>query len=448
MKVWQYAKICGMSSTDLINCLMDVGIYNKKAQSNITEEEIQRAKVALNTDEDTPEEIKQLEINSKDYYDVDSELIKLYPDAKYYIAISPRGVGKSTNGLLCILKEYLNTGSPSALLRRRAIELEGGKLAEIWNNIIGLGYIKSWSHGKWNSVHTIGMRCYLCKRDEDGKIVDKDKHWFLYAIPIAEGDNFKGIQLNKGDKLIKYILFDEMIPVNNDYIVSEGSKFFNTISSIIREFKVAKILLFGNTIVGSKNPILDYMGIDIYSFKVGEKRLYTYEEDGIQNSVAIHFIDKLQYGGVANKNNEYFIFNNAKLSSITGISDEYGVWELNKDFNALPRPYTKKDIKAKFYWITGDEIFQGDIIKLNNPKCIFIFNHKTNRKYPSNDGWLDEQREIIFSRIADPRPNWINKICNSKIKNVNKIYEIIKSGKVYYQNAWLSNYFESLIQDM
>lgn len=448
MRIHQYAKLCGLKSKELIRILDENGIYNKTYNSSITEDEIKKAQLAIEKEE-TGIDIDPVEINSTDYYDVNTELIKQYPNANFYIALSPRGVGKSTNGLLLALKTYIDEKCPSVLIRRRDVELDAGKLGEIFGEIIALGYIKYWTKGKYNSVHTIGMRSYLCKRDEDGKIIEKDKNFFLYAIPLAESGNVKGIQLNKSEEniYVKFIIFDELIPVDNGYLPREDSLFFNCISSIIRHFSVAKIIMFGNTIVGSLNPILDTMGIDIYSFKLGEKRLYKYDSENEEdiNWVAVHFIDKKKYKGVSNKNNKYFNFGNQKLSSITGDNDDtYGVWELDKSYNAKPRDYKKENIIFKFYWIYSDEIYQGDIIQLED--CRFIYNHKTKKKL--KDNWLDENNELILSNIYDPRPNWINKLSGCKLKRVQKICDIIKTGKIYYQNAWISTYFTSLIDEL
>ena len=447
MRVYEMAKKYGIKTKELLRILDENGIYNKTYQSNITEEEIQKAQLE-NTKEDIGLDIEPIEINSKDYYDVNSELVQVYPDANYYIAISPRGVGKSTNGLLLAIKTFVDENCPSVLIRRRDIELDGGKFRQVFGEIEAMGYIKYWTQGQYNSVHTIGPRAYLCKRDDEGKITDKAKDFFCYAVSLNTSMNIKGIQLNRAEDniFVKYIIFDELMPVDNSYLPREDELFFNTLSTIIRHFNVAKIILLGNTIVTSLNPILDMMGIDLYSLKIGEKRLYEYSDDtGETNGVAIHMIDKKQYKGVSSKNNKYYIFGNKKLSQITGDGDEeYGVWELNKDFNAKPRDYKKSDIIFKFFWIYGGEIYQGDIIELKD--CIFIYNHKTKKKL--SDQWLDEDNELIFSTIFDPRPNWVNKICGSKIKIVSKISEIINSGKVYYQNAWLSTYFQNLIKDL
>ena len=448
MRVYEYAKQCGIKTKELLRILDENGIYNKSAQSNISEEEIKQAQIDM-AKEDNPIPIEPVEINSRDYYDVNTELIKVYPEANFYVCMSPRGVGKSTNGLLLAIKTYCDEKCPSVLIRRRDVELDAGKLGEIFGEIIAMGYINYWTNGKYNSVHTVGMRSYLCKRDEDGKIIEKDKDFFLYAIPLAESGNVKGIQLNKAEenKFIKWIIFDELIPVDNCYLPNEANLFFNCVSSIIRHFSVAKIILFGNTIVGSINPILAEMGIDIFSFKLGEKRLYKYDAENEEdvNYVAVHFIDKKKYKGVSSKNNKYFNFGNQKLAQITGEGDsEYGIWELNKDYNAKPREYTKADIIFKYYWIYGDTIYQSDVIQLKD--CRFIYCHKTGHKL--GDGWLDEDKELILSEIYDPRPNWVNKIKATKLKRVAKLIEIMRQGKVYYQNAWLSTYYKALINNM
>ena len=451
MRVYEYAKNCGITSKELIRILDENGVYNKTPQSLITEEEIKQSLIAIQQ-EDIPIEIDPIEINSKDFYDVNTELVQVYPQALYYFGISPRGVGKSTNGILLALKTYIDEGNPSVLMRRRDVELNAGKLVEVFGEIIALGYINYWTKGKYNSVHTIGMRSYLCKRDEDGKIVEKDKQFFLYAIPLAESGNIKGIQLNKAEEnmFIKYIIFDELIPVDNSYLPNEANLFFQTISSIIRHYSVAKIICLGNTIVGSLNPILNEFGIDIYSFKLGEKRLYKYDAENEEdiNYAAVHFIDKKQYKGIANKNNKYFNTGNGMIASVTGENDgEYGVWELNKDFNSKPREYKKKDIIFKFYWIYSDEIYQADVIQLED--CRFIYNHNTKRKFKgSKEDWLDCDNELIFSTIYDPRHNWINSISGCKLKRVAKIMEIIKSGKVYFQNAWISMYFQNVMEGL
>ena len=448
MRVYEYAKKCGITSSKLLKILNDNGIYNKTAQSTITEEEIEKT-LLEEQQKENPIPIKPVEINSKDFYDVKSELIDVYPEANYYVSVSPRGVGKSTNGILLALRTFIDEKCPSVLIRRHTEELNTGKLQEMFGEIISLGYVRYWTNDKYDSIMTIGMRSYLCKRDENGKLIDREADPFLYAIPLSVSSNYKGIQLNKAEegKYVKFIIYDELIPVDGWYIPNECSLFFNCISSIVRRFKVAKIILFGNTIVGAANPILSEMGIDFLTFKVGEKRLYKYENDVEEetNWVACHLVNKENYGGVSNQNNMYFNFGNQKLSAITGKNDDetYGIWEISRDFSSKPRDYKKKDIIFKFYWIYADEIYCGEVVELKD--CVFIYNRKTGHKI--GDDWLDGQNELIFSEIYDPRPNWINRL-NCNITIVKKLAGIIKSGKVYYQNGWVSSYFKSLFENL
>ena len=452
MRVSELAKLKNIKSHDMLKFLDDAGIYNKKPQSKLTEEEIQLVEDVMNMSQ---QKIEPVEINSHDYYDVKSEMLDQYPQAKYFLCLSPRGVGKTTGAILCMIQEYIKTGNPSVLIRRRDVELLN--LKEMFSEICAMDFINYWSNGKYNSVYQWGKRSFLCKRDEDGKVIDKDKNFFLFSIALSQSANVKGLQLNRSEEniFVRYILFDELIPINNDFVPSEGNLFFNTVSTIVRNYNKAQVILMGNTVMTAKSEILQIMGIDIAdflpggSFTLGSKRLYKYEGETEEetNYLAVHYIDKTKYAKVSGRsNNSYYNFNNRKLSQISGISDgEYGIWELNKSFSALPRTYTKEDIKMKFFWISGDEIFEGDVIQKDD--CRFIFNHKTGHKI--GDGWLDEDHEIIFSTIYDPRRNWIKKI-NSGItkKRILKILDIIKTGNCYFQNAWLSNYFEQLIKEM
>lgn len=452
MRVYEYAKQCGLKTKELLRILEDEGIYNKTFQSNITPNEIDKIKsLTENIIQDKIEEVNEpvFNVNSVNFYDV-SKLIEDYPDDNYYIVMSPRNLGKTTNGCLLCLWTYCvaNKGCPSVLIRRQDVDIEGGKLGEMWGEIVSFGYVSKWTNNKYNNIKQVGSRCYLCKTDEDGKIVERDKNFFMYAIPLNTSGNYKGLQLNKSEEsiFVRYIIYDEIIPQDGvSYLPREDTMFFNTVSTVVRKFKMAKIILFGNTISGLASPILTFMGIDIYSFDVGEIREYSYEYKGKKNRICCHMVDKSLYPGVYDTNNEYFIFNNQSISSITGEnSDEYGVWEISKNFNSLPRKYKPSNVVFTFYWTNVDEILQGDVVYLED--CRFIFNHKTGHKL--GDGWLDEDNNLIFSQICDPRPNWICKIMGSNNKKVKKIYEIIREGRCFFQNAWLSSYWENLIKNM
>lgn len=444
MRVWEYAKKCGMKTKDLIMLLDELNIY-KSPQSNITEEEIQQANIQ-DIKEDCP--IEPTEINTKDYYNIEN-LITEYPDGNYYIALSPRGVGKSTSALMLIIKTFLDKGGVSCLIRRRDEELNGQKFRQMFSEIEAMGLISTWSHGYYNSLHTIGPRAYLCKRDEDGKIEYKAENWFCYAISLNTSMNIKSVQFNRDSEgvYVEYIVFDELIPTDNNYIPREDEIFFNCVSTIIRHYDKCRILLFGNTIVTSTPPILDMMGIDMYSLKIGEKREYVYTSDDetTKNKVIVEYVDKTKFRGISGKNNQYFTFNNQKLAQISGINDGiYGTWELSKSYDAKFRDYKRANILLTFYWIYGEEIYAGDVVQL--PDCRFIFTHKTGHKL--GEGWLDESKELIFSSIHDPRKNWVSSLCNTQIKRVSKIVELIKENRICHQNAWLSYYFQSLFDTL
>lgn len=452
MRVYEYAKRYGIKTKELIRILDEIGIV-KSAQSTITEEEIRQAQIE-DLQEDNPIPITEMDINTKDYYDVKSELIDKYPDCNYYVAYSSRGVGKSTNCLLYMIKQFLKSGDISVLVRRRDEEINGGKFRQVFSEIEAMGYIYSWSQGKYNSVHTIGPKAYLCKRDfETGKIEDKDPNFFCYAVSLNTSMNIKGIQLNRADDanpaFVTTILFDEALPVDNNFLPREDELFFNAISTLIRHYDKCKIILFANTIVTSKSPIFETMGINLYDLRPGEIRVYEYESDtgNDRNKVCVHYVDKGCYHGVSNKNNKYFTFNNQKLNQITGIGDDtYATWELSKSFPAVPRRYKKENLLFTFYWIYGEnEVYAGDVIQIPND-CRFIYCHKTNHKLEEN--WLDTDNELILSTLFNPKKNWVSSLCSSKIKRVQKIRELINQNKVFYQNAWVSYFFQNLIDNL
>lgn len=385
---------------------------------------------------------------NKEFYDI-YDLIKKYPKALYYIVVSARGPGKTTSALLYCIKEYIHKRNTSCLIRRWDEDIKGNAGVQIWNFINSLPIIRELTNNEYNSVYCRNRKCFLCFRDEEGNITKKDNQYFMILLSLNRAEHYKSQAFNSEEYKVGTILFDEIFPSNGTgYLYEEEIILFNLLSTIIRGNTGIKIILMGNTIGnGGDNPHLNMMKIDITSFNPGETRLYNSGKDG-KTIIAVEYVDKTKYKKTQ-ESNIYFDFENPKISQISGDNDYLtNTWEMDA-YAGKPREFDKNDIKFKWYWIWHNKIYVSEIIYLDD--CTFTYCHQTNHEFNGlEEKWLDCCNEIIIApELYDPRPNWSrNGIIRPENKIHIKIKEYIDNNKMYFQNAWVASFFNSMIDYM
>lgn len=235
-------------------------------------------------------------------------------DNTYFMILSERGVGKTTNVLLLgmIMNRLYGTTvvyvrQTEDMCKKQNIE----KLFDVIKTYEGGRYIDNITMGAYTDVKYESQAFYFCTYDENGKVEKKSTNPFLKILSIDRNYFYKSsLNLPKGD----IIIFDEFI--GKRYQPNEFHDFMDLLSTIIRKRKSAKIFLLANTI-SITSPYFKEFGIlrDIQKMKqnsslikttsLGTKiffEIYRSKEDKLTNEI----------------NATYFGFDNPLLNSITG----------------------------------------------------------------------------------------------------------------------------------
>ena len=264
------------------------------------------------------------------FYSLKSILSK---NAQYNIVFGERSNGKTYAVLKYGLEQYIKDGSQMAIIRRWQDDFTGKRGATMFTAIVSNDEVNKLTNGEWNNIYYYGSRWYLCKTDNDKRVLDETPFAYGFALTAMEHD--KSTSYPK----IKTICFDEFIS-RNAYLPDEFILFANTISTIIRQRNDVKIFMLGNT-VNKYCPYFDEMGLKhIKDMKEGDIDIYTYGDSKL--TVAVEYCKPNKQG---KESDLYFAFDNPKLQMITR-----GTWEIAIYPHLYPdMKYKPKDIKYMYF---------------------------------------------------------------------------------------------------
>lgn len=233
--------------------------------------------------------------------------------ARWMLAASVRSVGKTTQVLL--LGMILNKlyGTQICYLRSRDSEIAQSLSEELFNTICsyeGGRYIEYCTNGYYNSVYYHWRKLYYCRRDSDGKILEKMTIPFMYFMSCDKWMNYKStLNIPLGD----FIVWDECVSdrYDNDFI-----KFCDIIKTIGRDRLSLHMFLLCNTI-NVTAPIYRELEISkqITSIRPGHGRM-CFSTRG--QKIWVDMCDVILKKHRQAFNEMYMGFNNPKLNAITG----------------------------------------------------------------------------------------------------------------------------------
>lgn len=240
---------------------------------------------------------------------------------KYFIGLSERRTGKTTNWLLMgmVMNKLYDTKIIYVRQNRDMItpkfSMEIFAVIEQYNEG---EYIRKLTDGRYNSIKYDTRRYYYCEKDkETGDILSMSPTPFMFVVSVDDGMNMKStMNVPTGD----LIIFDEFI--GKRYAHNEAIQFFDLCSTIIRGRLSPIIVMVANTIdlhsqyfyeleiknkiqhmkYGSKESITTDLGTKIFVELIKIKENKEIEDRRIHNSF-------------------FFGFKNPKLTSITGGED-------------------------------------------------------------------------------------------------------------------------------
>ena len=347
------------------------------------------------------------------------------PNAKYYMAMGERSNGKTFASLEIGLfgyhqdgieiNGYLDDGSQLGIIRRWEEDFKGKNGAQQFDNFVHNeiegNIIEKRTNGKWNGVFYFSSRWYLCHYDGEGKRDKTDSTPCAFAFALGTGEHAKSSSYPH----VRNILFDEWI-TRGHYLVDEFILFSNILSTIIRRRDDVRIFMCANTISKYDCPYFVEMGLtNARKMKAGEIDLYKYGESKLE--VVLQYTDPPE-GEI--KSNVYFAFDNAKLDMI-----KKGSWEFS-NYPHLPVKYKPKDIEYIFLIEFLDEIYQCEIIAIDDSLFVYIHRKTTPIK--------DDPDTLVYSQDYSIAPNYRRKISKPQSKLEKTILSFFVNDKVYYQD--------------
>lgn len=236
-------------------------------------------------------------------------------DCKYFVGVSERSTGKTTNWLLIGLILHEVYGTVTQYIRQSADMIAPKNIKRMFDVIIQHGYISEITGGKFNNI-IYRARNWFYQRTENGEIVETSEEPVLYCLDLDENETYKSsYNAPMGD----LIIFDEFI--SSRYYPNEFVTFSDLVKTIIRERQSPIIVMLANT-TDRYNTYFSELNIQdiILSLKLGESAThYTDKGTGIfcelignQNPTRVF------------QNSLFFGFKNPRLASITG-----GDWSID-----------------------------------------------------------------------------------------------------------------------
>lgn len=343
------------------------------------------------------------------YYSLKNILSK---NADYNLIIGERSNGKTYACLKWCLEQYVNSDYTKqfAYIRRWKDDIIGKRAEVVFNALITNNEVYKITKGEYSNIKYYNGKYFLANYDDKQKKFIADVKPFCFNFALSDMEHDKSTSYPDIDNVI----FDEFI-TRKYYLTDEFVIFMNVLSTIIRDRKINKIFMCGNT-VNKYNPYFEEFGIK-NDVKQGCIDVYKFGDSEL--TLAIEYCEESK--GIKNKSNSYFAFNNAKLNMIKG-----GKWELDfyPHLRENQRINFEKDCLFSFYVVFDNQTIQGDIIQNED---LFLFFHKKTTP-------IREKNALIYSLNIDSNFFHRKNILRNVDKLDKKIFYFFAAEKVFYQS--------------
>lgn len=282
--------------------------------------------------------------------------------------IGERGVGKSFNAKVAVMKKFLKTGEQFIYIRRYKTELDTS-LQTFWDDLVQHGYFKDCDL-KVNKSKM--LTTFTCK----GKVCG-------YAVPLSTANILKSTAFPK----VSTIIFDEFLLDNSGtyrYLKNEVTMLLDVIESVGRLRDNVKTILLGNALNVHASPYFAYWNLELpYD---SEFRTY------FDNAIVVNYIKNEKYRA-AKKKSRF-----GKL--IDGTA--YGKYAIdNEVFRENNSFIEKRPSNATFY---GMIIINGLNIGIWNGRNGYLY---LSEKYDPNTvhkfalDYNDHTEQTIFTTVRE-----------------------------------------------
>lgn len=339
------------------------------------------------------------------YYSLKNILTK---NAQYNVIFGERSNGKTYAVLRYGLERFVKHGEQLAIVRRWQDDFTGKRGLTMFDAIVSNGEVTRLTDGAWTGIYYYGSRWYLCRYEDEKRIV--------HDIPFAYGFSISSMEHDKSTAYpnITTICFDEFL-TRTAYLPDEFVLFMNVVSTIVRHRTNVKIFMLGNT-VNRYCPYFKEMGLThVKEMTPGTIDLYKYGDSALL--VAVEYTLPNRSGKASDL---YFAFDNPKLSMITG-----GAWEIDI-YPHCPVKYTPGEVLFTYFIEFSGDLLQCEIVNHDNMFFTFIHRKTTPLKNPEQD--------VIYTPEYSPFPNYHRKITKPLTPIEKKITEHFLKDKVFYSD--------------
>lgn len=359
-------------------------------------------------------------MSNSDFYSLDKIL---ETSCQYNLVIGERSNGKSYAGLARILENWWKKGEQGAYIRRWKEDYRGKRGTQLFAGHDETGFISDLTEGEWNTVKYYSGKWFLAKNDETlDRLVTQDEP-FCFGFALSDMEHDKSTSYPK----VTTILFDEFL-TRSYYLPDEFVILMNVLSTIIRRRDNVKIFMMANT-VNKYAPYFKEMGLrHVNDMEPGKIDIYSYGESKLK--VAVERTAMINKAG--KKSDLYFAFDNPALSMITG-----GTWEIDM-YPHNPRKFTPKNVIFTFFLSFNDCLLQGEVVNL--PDCQYLYFHLKTTPIQNED------KDVIFSELYDPRPNHFRNLRKGTSKLEKKLSWFFRNDKVFYQDNEVGEVIRNYLQ--
>lgn len=343
---------------------------------------------------------------------------------KWYIGMSKRRVGKTTNFLLVGMIMFWEYGTHTYYVRQRDEMITPKNSRKLFDTIIAYDYISKITEGHYNSVKYDSRAWYFCYRNEQGDIIDECPNAFCYMQSVQSAEDIKSV-LN--DPVADLILYDEFI---GSYVYpSEFVDFFNLISTIKRLRRSCLILLLGN--------VIDMYHIYFKEFCISEpvQRMRAGDKAVITSDYGTKvYVERIEQPAAAKAQDEvdkilYYGFPNPKLASITG--DDWAI----ANYQHIPEGESEL-LFNRLYIYYSNKLVKLDIVQ-HEELGICCYAHWATYTYEDSVILTTEQR-------TDNRYQY--RTGHGRLEQI--IRKVLQQNRIYYATNDVGAYVESYLQSV
>ena len=280
----------------------------------------------------------------------------------YYIVLSDRSRGKTTNALLLGMVMNKIDGSKIEYVRQRREQIMPKFILSLFSTIIQYGYVEKITNGEYNTIRNKSRRGYYAHVNENGEMDRIATEPFIHFAGIDECMDLKSTY-NSPDSNI--IIFDEFI--SKIYYRDECIDFLDMVSTYFRMRTNGVVMLLANTI-DKNSPYFDELSLrdTIDKMHMGENEIVT---TSLGTKIYLEIL-----GTVANSqkrlvNKWFFGFKNPKLASITGTES----WAL-PEFQHIPKNSKTEIIRRGIFIYHAGKYVALDIV-LNDKIGYCVYAH-------------------------------------------------------------------------